>query len=64
MEIVGNTVMLLVSGALDAGLRDLLFWGSLAPSRLRSSPRSRSTGGLIARARAHAVVHAHHGHAH
>jgi hypothetical protein len=30
MEIVDNVVMLVVPGAMEAGLGDLLFWGSLA----------------------------------
>ena len=34
MEIMDNAVVLAVPGAMDAGLGDLLFWGSL-PSRSR-----------------------------
>src|SRR3954447_4502476 len=30
MEVVDNAIMLVVPGALEAGLADLLFWGSLA----------------------------------
>ena len=30
MEIVDNAIMLLIPGAMDAGLTNLLFWGSLA----------------------------------
>ena len=30
MEIVDNAIILLIPGAMDAGLTDLLFWGSLA----------------------------------
>ncbi len=30
MEIVDNAIMLLIPGAMEAGLTDLLFWGSLA----------------------------------
>lgn len=30
MEIVDNAVILVVPGAMEAGLTDLLFWGSLA----------------------------------
>ena len=63
MELVDNTVMLLVPGALDAGLRDLLFWGSLAFSLVVAFwvafPVNRW---LIARGKGHAVVHAYHGH--
>ena len=63
MEIVDNTVMLLVPGALDAGLGDLLFWASLAFSLVvafwAAFPVNRW---LIARGKGHAVVHAYHGH--
>ena len=30
MEIADNAIMLLIPGAMDAGLTDVLFWGSLA----------------------------------
>ena len=33
MEIVDNTIILLIPGAIDASLSDVLFWGSLALSR-------------------------------
>ena len=63
MEIVDNAVMLLVPGALDAGLADLLFWASLAFSLVvafwAAFPVNRW---LIARGKGHAVVHAYHGH--
>ena len=63
MEIVDNAVILVWPGAMDAGLRDLLFWGSLAISLViafvAAFPVNRA---LIARGRGHAVVHAHHGH--
>jgi len=63
MEIVDNAVMLLVPGALDAGLSDLLFWASLAFSLVvafwAAFPVNRW---LIARGKGHAVVHAYHGH--
>ena len=63
MEIVDNTIILLWQGAMDAGLADLLFWGSLAVSLaiafVAAFPVNRA---LIARGRGHAVVHAHHGH--
>ena len=32
MEIVDNAIMVLIPGALGAGLANLLFWGSLAAS--------------------------------
>jgi hypothetical protein len=63
MEVVDNAVMLVVPGALEAGLADLLFWGSLAFSLavafVAAYPDNRW---LIARGRGHAVAHAHHGH--
>lgn len=62
MEIVDNAVVLAVPGALDAGLADLLFWGSLAfalaVAFVAAFPVNRH---LIARGRGHAVVHAYHG---
>jgi hypothetical protein len=65
MEVVDNAVMLAVPGAMDAGLADPLFWGSLAlalvVAAVASFPVNRW---LIARGRGHAVVHAHHGHHH
>ena len=61
MEIVDNAIVLAVPGAMDAGLADLLFWGSLAVGLgiafLVAWPANRW---LIARGRGHAVVHAHH----
>jgi hypothetical protein len=58
MEIVDNGVMLAVPGAMDAGLADPLFWGSLAfalaVAFVFAFPLNRS---LIARGRGHAVVH-------
>ena len=63
MEVVDNAIMLLVPGAMDAGLADLLFWSSLVFSLLVAGavayPVNRA---MIARGRGHAVVHAHHGH--
>jgi hypothetical protein len=63
MEIVDNTIVLLWPGAMDAGLDDVLFWGSLAIALaiafVAAFPVNRA---LIARGRGHAVVHAYHGH--
>jgi hypothetical protein len=65
MEIVDNAIMLLIPGAMEAGLTNLLFWGSLAASLLIAGavafPVNRW---LIARGKGHAVVHAHHAHEH
>ena len=64
MEVVDNAIMLLIPGALEAGLTDLLFWGSLAVALVIAGavafPVNRW---LIARGKGHAVVHEHH-HAH
>jgi Domain of unknown function (DUF4396) len=63
MEIIDNAIMLVIPGAMDAGLTSLLFWGSLAFSlavaAFAAFPVNRW---LIARGKGHAVVHAHHGH--
>jgi hypothetical protein len=63
MEIVDNAVMLVIPGAMDAGLASALFWGSLAFSlavaAVAAFPVNRW---LIARGKGHAVVHAHHQH--
>lgn len=61
MEIVDNAVMLVIPGAMDAGLREPRFWGSLILSLLLAGiaafPVNRW---LIARGRGHARVRAHH----
>jgi uncharacterized protein DUF4396 len=61
MEIVDNAVVLVVPGAMEAGLGDLLFWGSLsialAIAFVAAFPVNRY---LIARGRGHAVVHQYH----
>jgi hypothetical protein len=58
MEVVDNAIVLAVPGAMDAGLGDLLFWGSLAFSLAIAGvvavPVNRW---LIARGKGHAVVH-------
>jgi hypothetical protein len=58
MEIVDNAIVVAVPGAMDAGLGDLLFWGSLsfalAVAGVFAYPVNRW---LIARGRGHAVVH-------
>ena len=63
MEIVDNAFILLVPGAIAAGLGDALFWWSLGASLLiafvAAFPVNRW---LIARGRGHAVVHELHAH--
>jgi len=65
MELVDNAIVLLIPGAIDLGLGDAGFWASLAVALLIAGaaafPVNRR---LIARGRGHAVVHAHHAHAH
>lgn len=62
MEIVDNAVVLLIPGAMEAGLGSLLFWGSLAIALgiafVAAFPVNRY---LISRGRGHAVVHQYHG---
>ena len=61
MEIVDNAIILLIPGAMAAGLLDPLFWGSLIASLaiafVVTLPVNRW---LIARGRGHAVVHGAH----
>ena len=61
MEIVDNLVMVVIPGAMEAGLTSLLFWGSLAfalaVAFVAAFPVNRW---LIARGKGHAVVHEYH----
>lgn len=63
MEFVDNVALLVIPGAMEAGLDELLFWASLAfalvLAGLVAYPVNRY---LIARGKGHAVVHAHHAH--
>ncbi len=66
MEIVDNLIMIVIPGAMEAGLGDFLFWGSLALALsvafVAAFPVNRY---LIARGKGHAVVHQYHdGHHH
>jgi hypothetical protein len=63
MEIVDNAIMLIVPGAMEAGLDNALFWGALAFALLVAGAAAYPVNRwLIARGKGHAVVHAHHGH--
>ena len=63
MEVVDNAIMLVIPGAMQAGLDSALFWGSLALSLVVAGAAAFPVNRwLIARGRGHAVVHAHHGH--
>jgi hypothetical protein len=61
MEIVDNAIILVIPGAMEAGLTEILFWASLAFSLVvafaAAFPVNRW---LIARGKGHAVVHAYH----
>lgn len=61
MEFVDNVILLVIPGAMEAGLDELLFWGALAFALLLAGiaayPVNRY---LISRGKGHAVVHAHH----
>ena len=63
MEIVDNLIIVVIPGAMDAGLGSLLFWGSLAfalaVAFVAAYPVNRY---LISRGKGHAVGHKHHGH--
>ena len=63
MEIVDNLIIVVIPGAMEAGLGSLLFWGSLAIALaiafVAAFPVNRY---LISRGKGHAVVHQHHGH--
>ena len=61
MEIVDNLIILVIPGALAAGLDEALFWASLAAALLIAGavafPVNRW---LLARGKGHAVVHEYH----
>jgi hypothetical protein len=61
MEIVDNAIMFVIPGAMNAGLRAPLFWGSLAVALVIAGAAAFPVNRwLIARGRGHAVVHEHH----
>ncbi len=61
MEIVDNAIMLIIPGAMKAGLSTWLFWGALAIALaiafVVTGPVNRA---LIRRGKGHAVVHQYH----
>jgi hypothetical protein len=58
MEVVDNAIVLAIPGAMEAGLGDLLFWGSLAFALVVAGAAALPVNRrLIARGRGHAVVH-------
>ncbi|MEV4015036.1 DUF4396 domain-containing protein [Nonomuraea angiospora] len=61
MEILDNAVMLLVPGAMDAGLSNWLFWVALAGSLLVAFVLTTPVNKwLISRGKGHAVTHQYH----
>ncbi|MET7996639.1 DUF4396 domain-containing protein [Amycolatopsis sp. NPDC005232] len=63
MEIVDNLVIVVVPGAMDAGLASALFWLSLLFSLIVAFVITVPVNKwMIGRGKGHAVVHAHHHH--
>jgi hypothetical protein len=61
MEVVDNAIITAVPGAMDAGLDELLFWGSLAVAlAIAFVPAVALNYYLIKRGAGHAVVHRIH----
>ena len=61
MEIVDNAILLVIPGAMDAGLADPLFWGSLAFALAVAFAVTYPINlWLINRGRGHAVIHGSH----
>ena len=61
MELVDNGFVLLVPGAIDAGLGDAMFWWSIGLGfAIAFGPAWAANRWLIARGRGHAVAHAYH----
>ena len=58
MEVVDNLVILVIPGALEAGLGDILFWGSLAFSLVVAGAAAMPVNRwLISRGKGHVAVH-------
>jgi hypothetical protein len=63
MEIIDNAIMLVIPGAMSAGLDSSLFWISLAAALLIAGAAAFPVNRwLISRGKGHAVVHEHHRH--
>lgn len=61
MEVVDNLIMVVIPGAMAAGLATWLFWVSLAVALLIAGTAAFPVNRwLIARRKGHAVVHAYH----
>ena len=61
MELVDNAIILIIPGAMDAGLADPLFWGSLVVAMILAGVAAFPVNRwLITQGKGHALVHAHH----
>jgi Domain of unknown function (DUF4396) len=61
MEAIDNLIVVLVPGAVDAGLDELLFYGSIAAGFAIAYPFAfLANRYMIARGKGHAVVHEYH----
>lgn len=61
MEIIDNLILLVIPGAMDAGLASVLFWGSLAVSlAIAFAVTVPVNRWLIGRGQGHAVMHDYH----
>ncbi len=62
MEVVDNAILLVIPGAMEAGLASLLFWGSLAFALAVAGAVAFPVNlYLIRRGKGHAVIHGRHG---
>jgi len=63
MELIDNSFVLVVPGAIDAGLGDLRFWAPLLGGFVIAWPFAFAVNrAMIRRGKGHAVVHEHHKH--
>jgi hypothetical protein len=63
MEVIDNVVVVLVPGAMDAGIDDPLIYGSIAAGFAVAYPFAYLANRyLLARGKGHALVHEYHGH--
>lgn len=61
MELIDNATIMLIPGAMEAGLATFLFWGSIAAGFAIAFPFALFANRyMIARGTGHAVVHAYH----
>jgi hypothetical protein len=61
MEVIDNLTVVLIPSAIDAGLGDALFYGSIAAGFAIAYPFAfLANRYMIARGKGHAVVHEHH----